>query len=334
MVGLSRDPSYHRPMTVAAPALSPAETAARLPFDALVPALREAALELAAGRLSAPPRQVVPLTDGGALLSMVAVAPDIAVHKLVTVAPGNAERGLPTLLGQLDVLDARSGEPRLRLDAPTVTGRRTAAVSMLGLQAWLGEGRSPSTVLVIGTGAQALHHVMALRTLHPDAHIEVMGRRRDATERFCAAHHFQAVRLPGQGSAAQTALSAIDHVLHPQHELAASRAEVVISCTSSRTPVYALPARPDRLLIAVGAYRPEMAEIAPATVRQSLCFVDELDGARHEAGDLIGAQVDWAQVRSLADVLQHGLPKDRPVLFKTVGCAAWDLAAARVALRP
>jgi 1-piperideine-2-carboxylate/1-pyrroline-2-carboxylate reductase [NAD(P)H] len=60
--------------------------------------------------------------------------------------------------------------------------------------------------------------------------------------------------------------------------------------------------------------------------------VDDVEGARHEAGDLIQAGVDWTGVRALGDILAgnkarpHGVP-----VFKTVGQAAWDLAAARVA---
>jgi 1-piperideine-2-carboxylate/1-pyrroline-2-carboxylate reductase [NAD(P)H] len=313
--------------------LHAADTAARLPFRALVDALRDAALELARGAITAPARQAIGLPHGGTLLSMAAVAPDVAVHKLVTIVPGNAERGLPTLLGHVDVLDAASGQARLRLDAPTLTGRRTAALSMLGIETLAPSApASPRCVLIIGTGAQALHHVLALRALHPAVRIEIMGRTREATERFCAAHHFQGARLPGHADAWSTAASAVAGVLYPLQQLEASKADVVVTCTTSRTPVYTLPASNERLLIGVGAYRPETAEIAPATVRASRCYVDEPEGARHEAGDLIGAGVDWAQVRPLAQALARRPALDAPVLLKTVGCAAWDLAAARVAL--
>ncbi len=54
-------------------------------------------------------------------------------------------------------------------------------------------------------------------------------------------------------------------------------------------------------------------------------------GARHEAGDLIVAQVDWQHVASLADVLAGTFDRSGPLLFKSVGCAAWDLAACRTA---
>ena len=62
-------------------------------------------------------------------------------------------------------------------------------------------------------------------------------------------------------------------------------------------------------------------------------FVDDEAGARHEAGDFIQAGVDWARVGGIAAVVGNAalLPADQAIVFKSVGCAAWDLAACRVA---
>jgi 1-piperideine-2-carboxylate/1-pyrroline-2-carboxylate reductase [NAD(P)H] len=314
-------------------ALTTAETAARTPHPALVSALRTAAIELAHGRIACPARQAVAM-GAGTLLSMVASAPDITVHKLATVVPANPARGLPTVQGHVDVLDTATGASLLRLDAATLTGRRTAALSMLGIEA-LAFGQPPAGVLVIGTGAQALHHVLALRALHPGTRIEILGRTYDATARFCAAHGLQGAHLESHADAPTTANAAYAAALHPVARVEDSRADVVITCTTSRTPVYAAPASSARLLIATGAYQADAAEIAPDTVRTSHAFVDDLEGAMHEAGDLIAVGVDWTAVRPLADALEHpdSVPRGTaPILLKTVGCAAWDLAAARVAL--
>jgi 1-piperideine-2-carboxylate/1-pyrroline-2-carboxylate reductase [NAD(P)H] len=82
----------------------------------------------------------------------------------------------------------------------------------------------------------------------------------------------------------------------------------------------------------VGAFTPEMVEIGANTIGGSALFVDDLAGAKHEAGDFIQASVDWARVGGIADVLTDAaLSPTKPVLFKSVGCAAWDLAACRVA---
>jgi 1-piperideine-2-carboxylate/1-pyrroline-2-carboxylate reductase [NAD(P)H] len=96
--------------------------------------------------------------------------------------------------------------------------------------------------------------------------------------------------------------------------------------------VYDEVPRPDRLLIGVGAFKPEMAEYSPRSIHASEVFLDDPVGARHEAGDLIQVGFEWAKAHSLVDALEGRVPSDRPLLFKSVGCAAWDLAAGRCAL--
>lgn len=295
-------------------ALGAADTAALIPFPVLVDALRIAVAQAAQGIIACPARQVVPLADGGVILSMVATAPDIAVHKLITVVPGNGVRGLPTIAGQVSVLDAATGAIVLTLDGATVTGRRTAALSMLGIATLL--GRAPRHVLLVGTGTQALKHAQALSVIYPHAAISIGGRSGASAERFIA-EHLHAAHRPAAADVAELA----DDI------------DVVITGTTSKQPVYLHPARAGRLIIAVGAFKPDAAEIARATVLGSRIYVDDPEGARHEAGDLLQAGADWSQVQGIAQALDIAPMADtEAVLFKSVGCAAWDLAAARVAL--
>lgn len=289
-------------------------TAGLLPYAALVDSLRVAVGEVARGEIRCPQRQVVSLADGGAVLSMLAIGADLAVHKFVTVVPANRERGLPTIHAGVTAWDVATGAQLLSLDGATVTARRTAALSMLGIQALL--PRRPRCVWLTGTGVQARHHVEALTELFPEARISVAGRTPGASERFCAGH-------PHLGAALRPVPVAT----------VADDIDVFIACTTSREPVYREPARADRLLIAVGSFSPEAAEIDAATVRASRLYVDDPVGARDEAGDLIRADVDWEKVLPLAAALDGGAPSQSPVLLKTVGNAAWDLAAARVAAR-
>jgi 1-piperideine-2-carboxylate/1-pyrroline-2-carboxylate reductase [NAD(P)H] len=288
-------------------------TSALLPYSTLVDALRKAAIGLAEQKIDCPQRQVIPLSAGGVLLSMVAVASDLAVHKLVTFVPDNATRLLPSIQGQVSVWDASTGTHIVTLDGATVTGRRTAALSMLGVVTLL--PHRPKFVQIIGTGTQARHHAEAIAQLFPQARIVISGRSFAAAEKFCAEQ-------------AQLSMQ-----LSPVRPLAvAEEVDVLISCTTSHEPVYDEPARSGRLVIAVGVFTPAAAEIAAATVRASRIYVDDLDSARHEAGDVIRAEVDWAQVRPLSQCLRGGEVPEGAVLFKTVGHAAWDLAAARVAV--
>jgi 1-piperideine-2-carboxylate/1-pyrroline-2-carboxylate reductase [NAD(P)H] len=287
-------------------------TAALMPYAALVGALRVAAVGVSQGEISCPQRQVIPMAAGGALLSMIAIGSDLAAHKLVTFVPTNPGRQLPTIQGQVSVWDARTGAHVLTLDGATVTGRRTAALSMLGVSALL--PFHPKSFRIFGTGTQALHHVEAIAQLHPEARMNVSGRTPADGEKFCATH------------------AALSTMLSPARLVGDEQIDVVISCTTSQEPVYEAPARRGCLVIAVGSFTPEAAEIGAATVRASRIYVDNLDSARQEAGDLIRAGVDWRQVQSLAQRLQGADAPDGPVLFKTVGLAAWDLAAARVAV--
>ncbi|MFP5513850.1 MAG: bifunctional Delta(1)-pyrroline-2-carboxylate/Delta(1)-piperideine-2-carboxylate reductase [Alphaproteobacteria bacterium] len=291
--------------------LTAEQTAARLPFPALCDAVAAAARDYAAGRIASPERQVLPLPDGGVLLSMPATAADIAIHKLVNVNPGNGARGLPTIHGVVSAFDATTGAPQVILDGPTVTARRTAAVSMLAIRTL---APAPRHVALLGAGTQSAGHVAALAALYPGIRVDIHSRSIDSAKAFCAAQHGQGVELRPMSGPVDPA------------------AEVVIALTTSLAPIYDETPRPDRLLVGVGAFKPEMAEFGPTAVHGSELFVDDPAGARHEAGDFIQAGVDWATVKSLVDALDGRATDGRPRLFKSVGCAAWDLAAARCAL--
>ncbi|MGS0891158.1 bifunctional Delta(1)-pyrroline-2-carboxylate/Delta(1)-piperideine-2-carboxylate reductase [Burkholderia stagnalis] len=294
------------------PVFDAAETAALLDYHALLATLRHTVAEYAAGEIVSPERLVVPLQAGGVMLSMPSSARDLAIHKLVNVCPGNGARGLPTILGQVIACDATTGAMRFVLDGPTVTGRRTAAVTALGIQAL--HGAAPRDILLIGTGKQAANHAEALAAIFPDARLHVRGNRAAGAAEFCAEQRAHAPRLaPLDGDAIPDAI------------------DVVVTLTTSRTPVYREAARDGRLVVGVGAFTADAAEIGADTVRHSRLVVDDPAGARHEAGDLIVAKVDWNDVASLADVLGGTFARGGPLLFKSVGCAAWDLAACRTA---
>jgi 1-piperideine-2-carboxylate/1-pyrroline-2-carboxylate reductase [NAD(P)H] len=91
----------------------------------------------------------------------------------------------------------------------------------------------------------------------------------------------------------------------------------VIAATTSKTPIYSLPASEGRLVIGVGAFTPDTAEIAADTVLNGVLFVDDVAGEIHEAGNLIQAGGEWEEVRALFK--PHASGNDEhfatPVLF-------------------
>jgi 1-piperideine-2-carboxylate/1-pyrroline-2-carboxylate reductase [NAD(P)H] len=292
----------------------PARTADILDFAGLMVAIARASAEYESGAILSPERMVLPLGHGGVLLSMPATARDIGIHKLVNVQPANAGRRLPTIHGTVTVCDAETGVPLCLLDGPEVTGRRTAAVSLLAIQTLL--PAAPTEALLIGTGTQAAYHLKALAAVHPDCKVWVRGRDSRSAEAFCMDHRAAHPRLRACGPAEVP-----------------EGVQVVIALTTATRPVYDLPARAGRLLIGVGAFKPDMAELGKTTLDGSDIYADDPAGARHEAGDLLQAGIDWSRLASLASALKKKPDLSRPIVFKSVGTGAWDLAASRVALQ-
>jgi len=291
--------------------LNAAETAAALPYSALVEALLQMFERERRGEAHAAPRTSVPLAGGGVLLLMPAADPRFAALKTVTVHAGNAAKGLPVVQGDVTLMDAATGVRLLSMDGNVLTARRTAALSLAGAAR---AGRSiGSRMLLIGAGVQA--------RAHAEAFVEAGGVRRlwiHARSQARAGQLAQHLRTFGVEA---------DAIADPSS--VAGEADVIVAATNASSPVVPLQLRPDATVIAIGAYRADMAEVPPELVRRCAVFVDTLEGARTEAGDLIQAGIDWSGVQAFATASPAA--EGRPVLVKTVGHALWDLAAAQLA---
>lgn len=289
-------------------------TAALLPWDALAAEL-EAVLRDPA--VQVPARQVMPLAGGGSLFVMPASDARVAMTKLITFTPANAGSLRPTIQGHVLVFDVATGAQVAILDGPTVTARRTAAVSLLAARRLAALTRGP--MLVVGAGVQGRAHLEAFAQGLGVREFFITSRTQ-ATARALAEH---AVRM---GCTA--------HVVEDPVEVQA-RCPLVVTCTPASGVVLRGLLHPQVWLGAVGAFKPDMIELEPALTRQltrdGRVVVDTQD-ASHEAGDLIQAGVGEDRWQTLADVLQSDAVADRrPVLFKSCGWAGWDLAAARLA---
>ncbi len=293
------------------PIFNAEQTSELLDYADMVAELKQASIDLERGDIQAPERQAVEYPAGGLMLSMPATAPDIGIHKLVNVVRSNPERGLPIIHGVVAVYDGETGTNECILHGQTVTARRTAAVSMLGLDVLLNQ--APRHAAIVGYGTQGASHTQALARLYPGLKVTITGRHPDKAQAFIKQHQDLDLDL--------TAAPIIP-----------DDADVVITVTTSDQAFYNENAHSDRLIVAVGAFRPDMAEIGVNTLSGSQLFVDELAGAKHEAGDYLQADVDWNQVTGIVEAVKDGVGTPTPRVYKTVGCAAWDLAAARAAL--
>src|SRR3990167_2936515 len=315
--------AYHRPMLM----LDAAQTARALPWGPLVTALQRTLADHAAGQVQAPERWVLPVAPGTSWFLMPAwLAPeagDLASIKLITYAAANAARGLPALLGDVLVMRASTGERLALLDGPTVTARRTAAVTLLAALHLAAQPQGP--LLLIGTGVQALSHLQALAAGCGVREVWVRGRNPQRSRDFVQAaladdelqqHHGLTIR--------------------PADDLAdaLARCPLVVTVTPAQAPCLDGPVRPDAFIAAIGAFTPTMIELAPALTRQLAARgaggIDSA-AARHEAGELLAAGLALDALPTLAEALQRPRPGGS-VLFKSCGAALWDLAAARCAV--
>ena len=293
----------------------PALTARRLPYPALI---GELARLLEDSTVQVPPRLVLPLAGGGSLFVMPALDARTAITKLITFTPGNAGSGRATIQGDVLVFDVASGERRLVLDGPTVTARRTAAVSVLAAQRLAPCQHGP--VLIVGAGVQGKSHLEAFAAAMGIQEFWIASRSAASAGRLVA--HAQSLGLKAR--------------VVPDANAALAECPIAVTCTPASGVVLSARPRSDAFIAAVGAFTPQMVELDAALCQhfaaQGTIVVDTTD-AQHEAGDLLQAGLDVSRFASLADVVhRQDLQAPGPVLFKSCGWAGWDLAAARTAM--
>jgi thiomorpholine-carboxylate dehydrogenase len=279
-----------------------------LSLDALLPAIERALIALSAGRVVQPMRTVMELPGPGSLLFVKpALAGKALATKLITQVPDNAARGLPTMIATLLLLDPASGAPLAVMDATWLTELRTAAVSAVATRAL--RDQQPKRLAILGSGALARSHALALAAVTPIRDIRVWSPTPANAER-CAADI--------NGSACADAESAV------------RGADIVVTVTNSSTPVLmGRWLKPGALVHAVGAPRPAWRELDDDAMANFL-IADHRIAAETEAGDVIlsGARVqcEIGEVLAGTATVPHGVT----VIFKALGQAVEDAVAARL----
>ncbi|HZR94368.1 MAG TPA: NAD(P)-binding domain-containing protein [Gaiellaceae bacterium] len=284
-----------------------------LDLDELVGALARAHEELSAGKVSMPPR-IAAFAAGGLLGAMPAYLPSAGLGcKLVTLFPGNRDRH--THQAAIVLFDPENGTPIALMDGTYITATRTAAAAALAARVL---ARADARVLaILGTGVQAR------------AHARAFARIRDFSE----------IRLAGRDAGKAEALAAdLGLAYAPSFETAIRGADVVAATTHSAEPVVRAEwVAPGTHVSSVG-YNAPGSELDPALVRAATIVVESRDSsfAPPPGGAPELAGVDPASVAELGELLS-GARRGRatPVeitLYKSVGVAAQDLAAAALVL--
>ena len=279
-----------------------------LAHETLLPAIEQALLDLSAGRVTQPLRTVMELPGPGSLLFVKpALTANALATKLITQVPGNAARGLPTMIATLLLLDPATGVPLAVMDATWLTELRTAAVSAVATRAL--RDKRPKRLAILGSGALARSHALVLAAVVPLSHIRVWSPTRANAER-CAAD--------------------IDGSANPDAESAVRDADIVVTVTNASTPVLmGRWLKPGALVHAVGAPRPGWRELDDEAMGNYL-IADNRLAAENESGDVIlsGARVQCEIGEVLAGKVE--VPDGVTIVFKALGQAVEDAVAARI----
>jgi ornithine cyclodeaminase/alanine dehydrogenase-like protein (mu-crystallin family) len=286
---------------------------ALLPMRAAIDAL-EAALAAGLDPSADPPRDVIDTRRGQVLLMPSEIADRVGV-KIVSVAPGNAERGLSRIQGIYVLMDAETLAPVALLDGIAITSLRTPAMSAVAVRHLA--TADASRVVVFGTGPQAWGHVDALRAVRPVTEVVVVGRDSGRAQSF-------ADRLTGTGLLAT--------VGSPD---AVADADLVVCATTSPDSLFDGRLTQDRsCVVAVGSHEPDRRELDAHLLGRASVVVEDVPTALREAGDVALAVAEGAiapaELLTIGDLVTGRASVDPtlPSVFKSVGMAWQDLVVA------
>ena len=277
-----------------------------LSYEALIPALEQALIRFSDGAITQPLRSVLSIPGHhGRFGLMPVVDGDLMAVKLVTVFEDNTT--LPTHQAVIQLFSAAAGEPLAVLDGRLITEMRTAAVTAIAAR--LFTPHKPLTMAILGTGVQARSHLTALGLVRELREVRVWSRNPENAKAF--AHATGAVPLP--------------------LEDAMRGADIVVGVANVSEPLILGRYLTDtKLVAAIGAVGAPRRELDDEAMESSI-VVESTEAACLESGDIIqtGAPI-YAELGEILAGKTPPPPECRRVVYKGLGIAAEDLAAARL----
>jgi len=288
--------------------LDEAAVKAALHWDPLIETMERALIAFSAGRVLQPVRNVMTIEEGKRYLGvMPAAAEDAMGLKLVSFYPGNAGTGVPTHMAMVLLFRAATGEPLAVMDGRLITEMRTAAVSAAVTRRLAAP--QARVLALLGSGVQAAAHIEVLRRVRQFDEVRVWSPTAAHAQRFAAEHHARAM---------------------PDAESAVRGADVVVVATAATAPVLrGAWLKAGAHVNAVGAVRPNWRELDNETMHNVL-VVDSREAVMKESGDVIQSRAAIAAEIGEIFAGKITIPPERTTVFKSVGIAIEDLAAAQL----
>src|SRR5258707_2690431 len=149
----------------------------------LIPAMEKALIDFSAGRVTQPVRSIISIDPPGGFLGLMpALNPEGLGLKAVTFYPSNVERGIPTHMATIFLVDPEPGAPLAVMDGRLITEMRTAAVSAAATK--LLAPPNAKILAILGSGVQARSHAEALRLVRKFEEVRVWSPTKAHAESF------------------------------------------------------------------------------------------------------------------------------------------------------
>lgn len=302
--------------------LSKSDVSHHLDIERLIDDMETGFVAFSDGDVEMPQRIRLAVGDAGYIALMPGCLPNCGPGiKINSNFAANQARGLSRILGLLVLLDKETGLPLAIMDSTAITAYRTAAVSGVAMRCL---SRENSSVLgVLGSGVLSIPHILAACAVRPIQTVRVYSP------------HLVTRQDDFVRAARATVNAAVEIVTSP--EQAVANADVVVTCTSSASPVLdGNWLRSDACIVAVGNATPNSRELDTITVAASHVVCDSWRACILEAGDLLipireGHIADSHIKHDLGDILKNRnrrLPGPLTrVVFKSVGLAFEDVIA-------
>jgi ornithine cyclodeaminase len=260
------------------------------------------------------PKHIDDVMNGQVLL-MPTQSPEYLGVKVVTVAPGNPDKGLERIQGHYLLFDTATLSPVAIMDGVALTTLRTPAVSAAAADLLAAE--TCDHLVIFGYGPQAWGHVEALRSIRDIKRVTLVGRNRDRAQ--VLADQITENGIP-------TRVGSADDVRD---------SNLIVCATTAREPVLDGALVPDdACVIAVGSHEPTARELDTALIARSQVIVEDLGHVMIEGGDVIIPITEGAitidHVAPLRDLVTGSVTVDRtrPRVFKSSGMPWEDLVVA------
>jgi ornithine cyclodeaminase/alanine dehydrogenase-like protein (mu-crystallin family) len=294
-----------------------------LPMAACIDVMADAMRAASGGAVSMPLRLFTPLADDSGSFGLMpgsTLDPPFFGAKVISLLPGNPSQGLPTVQGYVSLFDHHTGKPVALIEGASVTAIRTAAASGLATRELA--GKNARTHGLFGTGVQAVTHIDAVACARDIHDVVVWGRDAEKTRHFAKE----------QSRRVQADVRATDDPAE------AAGCDVVSTVTAATEPVLKGEwLQPGCHVNLVGVHTPQAREVDTAAITRSRVYVDLMESALNEAGDLLipigeGAIDRRHILGEIGQVLAGAVPgrtgESDITLYKSLGIVAQDLFAA------